>query len=52
MIETFDFWTFAKMVQELGEDLAKDLVERHKHAEAKLPQSQKGKYIRKRLGDI
>lgn len=48
-IELYEFWTFNKMVTELGEELAKDLKERHIDAEAKLPESKKGMFIRKTL---
>ena len=47
--ELYEFWTYSKMVTELGEDLAKDLKSRHIDAEAKLPANKKGMFIRKIL---
>ena len=49
---TFEFWTRDKMVQELGEDLADDLIARHKTAEQALPASKKGQFIIKTLNWI
>lgn len=48
-VELYEYWTFNKMVTELGEDLAKDLKQRHIEAESKLPENKKGMFIRKRL---
>lgn len=48
--EHFEFWTRERMIKELGsEELADDLIERHKKAEQKLPASKKGLYIIKFL---
>ena len=46
---TFEFWTRDKMIQELGESLADDLIARHKTAEQSLPASKKGQFIIKTL---
>ena len=48
-VELYEFWTFNKMVSELGEDLAEDLKQRHIDAESKLPEGKKGLFIRKTL---
>ena len=48
-IELYEFLTPSKLAQEVGEDLAKDLMQRHADAESKLPSDKKGQYIRKKL---
>lgn len=48
--ETFEWWTRDRMIKELGcEELADDLIQRHKTAESHLPISKKGRYIIKNL---
>lgn len=47
--ETYEFWDFSTMKEKLGEELATDLVERHKKQEEKLPANKKGMFIRKIL---
>ena len=50
---TFEFWTRDKMIQELGcEELADDLIARHKTAEQSLPAGKKGQFIIKTLSSI
>ncbi|CAK9047318.1 Uncharacterized protein SCF082_LOCUS26609 [Durusdinium trenchii] len=44
--ELYDFLTAAGVEAELGEDLAKDLIQRHVEAEAKLPLNKKGQFIK------
>jgi hypothetical protein len=44
--ETYEFWDFSTMKEKLGEELATDLVERHKKQEEKLPANKKGMFIR------
>lgn len=46
----YEFWTFTKMEQELGTELAADLKARHEKAEQGLPKAEQGKYIKKQLG--
>lgn len=48
----YEYWTFSKMEQELGSDLAADLKARHEKAEQELPKDQKGKFIKKQLGFV
>lgn len=48
--ELYDFLTAAGVEAELGEDLAKDLIQRHVEAEAKLPLNKKGQFIKVYLG--
>lgn len=49
-VERYEYWTYTRMVEELGADLADDLVARRKVAESKLPGHKKGKFIKKPLG--
>lgn len=45
-VELYDFITAKEMKAELGEDLAKDLMERHEANEKKLPANMKGQFIK------
>ena len=45
--ERYEYWTYDKMLDTLGKDLADDLVQRHKAAEASLPLQRKGHFIKK-----
>ena len=49
-VELYDFITAKEMKAELGEDLAKDLMERHEAHEKKLPANMKGQFIKVFLG--
>lgn len=51
-IELYEFLTPAALAKEVGEDLAKDLMQRHADAEKKLPADRKGQFIRKKLSLI
>lgn len=45
-VELFEFWTRDTMIEKLGtEQLADDLIARHKVAESNLPPEQRGRYI-------
>ena len=47
-IENYEFLTAEALGKEVGEELAKDLMQRHADAEAKLPHDRKGQFIRKK----
>ena len=49
-VETYDFVPEKDLKADLGEELAKDLMERHVQAEAKLLPKQKGQFIKVHLG--
>lgn len=44
--ERYEWWDKLRMVAELGEDLAMDLIARHRDAESKLPAHRKGQFIK------
>ncbi len=48
-VEMYDFLTKSALEKEVGEDLAKDLIQRHLDAESKLPLQKKGQFIQKNL---
>lgn len=48
-VEMYDFLTKAALEKEVGEELAKDLIQRHLDAENKLPQEKKGQFIQTKL---
>ena len=45
----YHFVELKDLIAQYGEELAQDLVRRHKEAESKLPASQKGMYIKASL---
>ena len=47
--ELHEWWTYARMVEVHGEELAKDLKDRHLKSEKDLPKEQKGLFVRKKL---
>ena len=49
LTEVYEYYTWDQLVTSLNEELAKDLVDRHKEAEAKLPKGEKGRFIRANL---
>lgn len=51
-IELYEFLTPVALAKEVGDDLAKDLMQRHADAESKLPADRKGMFIRKKLSLI
>ena len=48
-VETFEFLTKSKLEEEVGAELAADLIARHIAAEEKLEPSKKGQFIKKNL---
>ena len=50
--ELYEFLPEAGLVEKLGEELAKDLMERHVQAESKLKGNQKGQFIKVYLDHV